>query len=239
MTTKFLHQNFDFRQRHARPTRHLDQHACRIRQHAATIHQRIFERLRQRFMRAIIRIGFTEAKQATAVLVAQRGKQIIEANANESRPLNEVHNRTNALADGAIGQGKGLMNARLRRDDVAHLIVLEADHRIGNLVEPGECLACLGVAAFALERKWKSRERQHQRTGFTGQLRDVWRRARPGAATEPCANENHSCIGKRLADFISRFHSRLIAQFGIAARAQTASHSATELYFMCRYGTGQ
>ena len=42
VTAKLLHQDFDFRQRHAGPARHLNQHARCLLQHAATVHQRIF-----------------------------------------------------------------------------------------------------------------------------------------------------------------------------------------------------
>ena len=58
-----------------------------VRQRAATIQQRIFERLRQRVVRAVIGIGLTETKEATAVATAQRCQQIIEADADESGPL--------------------------------------------------------------------------------------------------------------------------------------------------------
>src|SRR6266540_2323832 len=102
-------------------------------------------------MGTIVRIGFAKAKQATAVAAAQGGQQIIEPDVNESRTLNQVHNRTNTLTNRAIGDGKGLMNASLRRHNVAHLVVLEADYRVRHFVEPGKRLPRLSVAAFALE----------------------------------------------------------------------------------------
>src|SRR5439155_6682159 len=102
-------------------------------------------------MGAIVRIGFAKAKEATAIAVAQCGQQIIESDVDESRPLDQVHNRTNALTDGAIGNGKGLMNASLRRHEVAHLVVLKADYSIRHVVEPSKRLPRLGVATFALE----------------------------------------------------------------------------------------
>src|SRR5882724_8934292 len=119
-------------------------------------------------MGAIVRIGFAKAKQATAAAAAQSGQQIIETNVDESRPLNQVHDRTNTLTDCAVGDRKGLMNASLRRHNVAHPVVLETDYRVRHIVESSKCLPRLGVAAFALERKRKSGERDHQRTGLTG-----------------------------------------------------------------------
>src|SRR2546430_2242085 len=68
--------------------RHLHEHVCDVCQHPATIHQWIFKRLRESVVRAIVRISFAEAKQATAVAYAQCRQQIIEADANKSRPLN-------------------------------------------------------------------------------------------------------------------------------------------------------
>src|SRR6185369_14383692 len=102
-------------------------------------------------MGTVVRIGFAKAKQATAVAAAQCGKQIIEPDVDESRPLNQVHNRTNTLTNRAIGNGKGLMNTSLRRHNVAHLVILEADYRVRHFVEPSKRLPLLGVAAFALE----------------------------------------------------------------------------------------
>ena len=39
------------------------------------------------------------------------------------------------------------MNTCVGRDHVAHLIVFEANHRVGNVVETGQGFARLGVAA--------------------------------------------------------------------------------------------
>src|SRR5438874_5211162 len=109
-------------------------------------------------MRPIIRIGFAVTKQATAVVSAQCGKQIIEPDVNKSRPLDQVNNRANALADRDIGRRESLMNSGVRRDHVAHSVVLEANHCVGDLVEPCERLSCLRVAPFALKCEWKSHE---------------------------------------------------------------------------------
>jgi hypothetical protein len=82
VTAKFLHEDFDLRERHTGPTCHLREYGCSVRQHPATIHQWIFKRLRESVVRAIVRIGFAKAKQATAVVRAQCCQQIIEADAN-------------------------------------------------------------------------------------------------------------------------------------------------------------
>src|SRR5438876_10810427 len=84
------------------------------------------------------------------------------------------------------------MDSCFRRNHVAHLIVLEADDCVGNLVKPGECISRLCAAAFTLESKWKSGKGNDKGTGFTGKLGDIRRGARAGAATEPSANKNHS-----------------------------------------------
>src|SRR5213595_1705548 len=94
------------------------------------------------------------------------------------------------------------MDSCFRRNHVAHLIVLEADDGVGNLVKPGECISRLCAAAFTLESKWKSGKGNDKGTGFTGKLGDIRRGARAGAATEPSANKNHSGVHKRLADFV-------------------------------------
>src|SRR5262245_38052890 len=117
-------------------------------------------------MRAIVRIRFTVGKQATAVAGAQSREQIIKTDVNESWPLDEVHNGPHALANGHICRCECLMNSRLRWTQIAHLIVLETDHRMGKLAEPRQRFARLRVAPFALESKWERHKSDDQRTGF-------------------------------------------------------------------------
>ncbi len=54
VTPEFFHQDFHFRQRHRRSARDLNQNVSRIGKHSAFIHQRIFQCLRKRIMRAIV-----------------------------------------------------------------------------------------------------------------------------------------------------------------------------------------
>jgi hypothetical protein len=82
ITAKFLHEDFDLGKRHTGPACHLYEYVRCIRQHPATIHQWTFKRLRESIVRAIVRIGFAKAKQATAIVRAQCCEQIIEADAN-------------------------------------------------------------------------------------------------------------------------------------------------------------
>ena len=176
VTPEFLHEDFDLGQRHAGPASYLYEHVRCVCQHSSTIHQRIFQRLREGVMRAIVRIGFAVTKQATAIACAQSREQVIKADANESRLLDKVHNRSHALADGHIRDCEGLMNSRLRRSQIAHSIVLETDHRVGKLAEPGQRLTRLRVTPFAFESKWKGHKSDDQRAGFTGRVRNVRRR---------------------------------------------------------------
>src|SRR6266850_483094 len=124
-------------------------------------------------MCAIVRIGFTVPKQATAIACLQSSEQIIEADANESWLLDEIYNRSHALADRDIRHCESLMNSRLRRGQIAHSIVLEADYRVGKLAQPHQRLARLHVAPFAFKSKWKSRKTDDQRSGFTGCLCNI------------------------------------------------------------------
>src|SRR5437868_5339892 len=92
-------------------------------------------------MRAIVRIGFAVSKQATAVACAQSREQIIETDANEPGPMNKVHNRAYALADSYVRHCESLMNARLRRDQVGHSIILKADNRVSKFADSRERLS--------------------------------------------------------------------------------------------------
>src|SRR5438067_13692394 len=104
-------------------------------------------------MRAVVGIGFTETKQATPVLASQSRKQINETDANQTRPLNQIHDRAHTLADGHVGDAKGLMNSRFRRDHVAHSIVLETDNGIRDFVQSSESVLRLDRATFSFERE--------------------------------------------------------------------------------------
>src|SRR4029453_15595251 len=99
---KLLHDDFDFGQGHTRPARHLNENPRDIRQRATSIHQRTLERLREGIVRAIVRLGFAIAKQASAIPAAQCRKQIVEANADETWSLNKIHNTPEALTDGVL-----------------------------------------------------------------------------------------------------------------------------------------
>src|SRR4029079_11109727 len=112
------------------------------------------------------------------------------------------------------------MTSRLRRSQIGHSIVLETDHRVRKLAEPGQRLARLRVAPFAFKSKWKSHKSDNQRPGITGRLCNVRRRARPRATAEPCTNESPTRISQRFANFVGRFQGCLIADIGVAACTQ-------------------
>src|SRR6266480_1882895 len=110
---------------------------------------------------------------------------------------------------------------------------------MGNVGEPGKRLSRLGIPPFPLKCEWKSDEGDHKGPGFVGQMRDVWRRAGPGATAEPCTNENHTRIGQRLANFISRLYGCVVTAFGVSARTQTSRHGTAELHLMRSYRTSE
>src|ERR1700730_7158729 len=190
-------------------------------------------------MCAIVRIGFAKAEQASAIPATQRRKQIVEPDANESWPLNQIYNRTGTLTDSRIGLGKRLMNTDVRRDHVAHLIVFEANHRVSDLVETAQSFARLGVAAPAFERKRQRCECKDQSARLASEMRHIRRCPRPRAPAEPCADKNHSGAGQRLADLLCRFEGGLIAKLGVATCTQATGDSTAELYFGCRNGARQ
>ena len=108
-----------------------------------------FERESERFMRPVVAVGFTEAKEATAVLAAQGGEQFIKADLDQARAPNDVDNCPHTLADRRVGDGESLVNSRFRQNDVTHPIVLKTNHRIGNALQLLQRFHCLrGSVAF-------------------------------------------------------------------------------------------
>jgi hypothetical protein len=77
-SVEFLHHNFHFREGHARAAGDLHQDCLCFTEHFATVHQRIFQSDRKRFMSAIVAIGFTKTEEAAAVLISEGGEQLIE-----------------------------------------------------------------------------------------------------------------------------------------------------------------
>ena len=173
-------------------------------------------------MRTIVRIAFAETKEATSASAAQGGKQVVKTDAHDSRPLDQVHNRTQTLADRHVGNGKSLMNSRFRRDHVGHAIVFETDHGVGGFVQARERIPGLGSATFPFESKWQRREPNNERAHFARDLRDHGRRAGTRPTAESGANENHPRFRQRLADFIGGFLRGIETELGIAAGAKAA-----------------
>src|SRR5262249_8380431 len=155
----------------------------------------------------------------------------------EPRSLNQIHDRANTLTDGRVSFGKRLMNACVRSDHVPHLIVLKANHCIGDLIESTQSFARLRVATSALKRKGKCCERQHQRACLAGEMRHIGGRTRSRAAAESCANKDHSRSAQRLTNFLCRFESSLIAQLRVTTCPQATSDCPAELHFVRSNGT--
>src|SRR5258707_5381380 len=108
-------------------------------------------------MCAIVRIGFTVPKQATAIACVQSREQIIEADANESWLLDEIYNRSHALADGDIRHCESLMNSRLRRGQNTPSILFETSYPAGQPPPPPYSPSRPPPWPFCFESKYKSR----------------------------------------------------------------------------------
>src|SRR5438046_6982087 len=89
-------------------------------------------------MCTVVRIAFAVTKKATSASAAQGGKQVVKTDTHDSGPLDQVHNRTQTLADCHVGNRKSLMNTGFRGDHVSHAIVFETDHGVGDLVPARE-----------------------------------------------------------------------------------------------------
>src|SRR5207245_1800139 len=108
----------------------------------------------------------TVTKKTLPIFATQCGEQVVETDANETWPLDQVQNRPDTLTDGDIGCGKRLMDARFRRDHVAHPVVLETDDRVSNFAELTQRGLCLRPPTLAFERKRQRRQGDDERTGF-------------------------------------------------------------------------
>lgn len=98
MPSELVHENLDFRKCHRGPAGDVDQNMRRIRERTPTIHERVFQRPRQRIVRAIIGVGFPETEQTSTARAAEGGEEIIEANLNQTRTLDQVY-RSSARSD--------------------------------------------------------------------------------------------------------------------------------------------
>src|SRR5947207_13063440 len=153
-------------------------------------------------MRTIVRVAFAVAKEAMSASAAKRGKQIVKTDAHDSRPLDQVHNRTQTLTDGHVGNSKSLMNTRFRCDHVGHAIVFETDDGVCGFVQARQGVAGLGSATFSFKSKWHRREPNNECAHFTRDLRDHGRPSRTRPTAKSGANEDESRLRQSLADFI-------------------------------------
>src|SRR4029453_8374082 len=104
----------------------------------------------------VVAVGFTEAKEAAAVLAAQGGEQFVKANLDQAPAPNDVDDRAHALADCRIGDGECLVNSSPRQNDVAHPVVLKTNHCIGSALQFLERFSRLRGSALAFEGEGQS-----------------------------------------------------------------------------------
>src|SRR5437588_9627571 len=135
-------------------------------------------------MCTVVRIAFAVTKKATSASAAQGGKQVVKTDTHDSGPLDQVHNRTQTLADCHVGNGKRLMNTGFRGDHVSHAIVFETDYGVGGFVQARERVAGLTGATFSFKSKWHRREPNDECAHFACDLRDQGRRAGTGPAAQ-------------------------------------------------------
>src|SRR6185295_8170123 len=102
--------------------------------------------------------GFPKTEKTASARAAQSGEEIIEADLNQTRTLDQVHNRTQALADGNISHRERLLNSGFRRDHVAHSIILKANDGVRVFAQFRQSFLRLRHAPFPLEGKWQRRE---------------------------------------------------------------------------------
>ena len=70
-------------------------------------------------------------------------------------------------------------------------------------------------------------------------MRDQRSRTGTGPAAEARTDKNQARIDQRLADFIGRFHRRLVTKLRIAARTEAARDRTAKLHFARRHRTGE
>src|SRR5438067_9856168 len=190
-------------------------------------------------MCTVVRIAFAVTKEAASASAAQSGKQVVKTDTHDSGPLDQVHNRTQTLADCQVGSGKSLMNTGFWGDHVSHAIVFETDHGLGGFVQACERIPGLGSATFPFESKWQRREPNNERTHFARDLRDHGRRARASPTAQSGTNENQTCLCQCLTDFIGGFLRGIETELGIAASSKAACKGAPQLHFDPLLGAGE
>src|SRR5437868_13934704 len=190
-------------------------------------------------MCTVVRIAFTVPKEATSASAAQGGKQVVKTDTHDSGPLDQVHNRTQTLANCHVGNGKSLMNTGFRGDHVSHAIVFETDHGVGGFVQARERIAGLGSATFPFKSKWQRREPNNERAHFARDLRYYRRRAGPRPTAQSGTNEHQTCFRQRLADFVGGFLRAIETELGVAASSKAARKATPQLHFDRRDGAGE
>src|SRR5262249_39272240 len=162
---------------------------------APAIHQGILQRLCQCLVRPIIGITLAKTKKTTSAAATECREQIIETDTHNSRPLDQIYNRTQTLADRHVGDGKRLMDTSFGRHHICQAIVFETDDGIGRFVQTGKGITSLSGTTLSFEGKRHSSECDHEHAYLTRDSGDHRCCSGASAAAETGADEDQPGLG--------------------------------------------
>ena len=232
MLRDLFHHKLDLEESHRIPSRDLHKNRARIREEFAAVEKRTFEGLLERFVRAVVALGDPVTEKAAGIVGIEGGEQVVHPDADNARPEDDVHRRTDALADDFICRGKRLGNPVLGNDQFAHAIVVKGNDGIGI---PGDLIQrrlSLPHAALSLEGERHRCEDHEKDSFFPGDPADLGSGsgARPAAKSD--ADKDHLAAANRFPNLIDRFDGGLLAQGGITTSPHPFQQGRAQLNFL-------
>ncbi len=176
----------------------------------------------QQIVRAVIAGGFDGGEGTFLVASAQDGAKIVEVNVDQAGLRQQAPDAAHALRQQFVGDLQRLVDAGVFINELEDPLVRQANHAVGFGLQFAKTELRLALAASAFEFKRQGDNAEHQRARLPGEPRDD----RAGARSRPAAQAGHDADDVRArAQPANGFHVFLsgpAAQFGIAARAQSA-----------------
>ena len=183
-------------------------------------------------VRAVRAVALAVAEEAARLSAAQRGGKIIEPGGDDAAAADECGDGLDGMAEKLVRGDEGLLHARIVRHGLAEPVVLKAHDEVGLLFELREGFGGLRETPFPLEGKGQGGKGDDDCAGAARHVRDERGRAAAGAAAESRAEENEVRSFDGGFDFIARLLGSLVADLGIASRAESARGDFAEMDFL-------
>ena len=194
----------------------------------AEVEERRGDGSRGSLARAVLAGGATDTHQRRARVRHHRA-DIGEIDVDEAGEGDDVADAADALAEDVVGEEEGVLHGERGVDRGEETIVGNDDQGIDVAAEALDGVHRLVVALATLKLEGHGDDADGEDTSRFGHARDDGSSAGAGATTHTGGHEHHVRARERLLDGLPALLGRLLADLGVAARAQATGQLAANL----------